>query len=105
MNKTATPENLEYRQMPLTKPACGHLPDSVEITGLEPAAYALRTHRYPSLAISPCKNYCNTMRIKIKQFFYLKKTNRNRGLWKICITSITLVKIRHLTVWTILPID
>lgn len=27
----------------------------MEITGLEPAAYALRTHRYPSLAISPCK--------------------------------------------------
>ncbi len=27
----------------------------MEITGLEPAAYALRTHRYPSLAISPYK--------------------------------------------------
>ncbi len=25
----------------------------MEITGLEPAAYALRTHRYPNLAISP----------------------------------------------------
>lgn len=32
------------------------LPQYMEITGLEPAAYALRTHRYPSLAISPYKS-------------------------------------------------
>ena len=53
------------------------LPDDsqkMEITGLEPAAYALRTHRYPSLAISPYKFILSYQKEKASKniyFFFL----------------------------------